>query len=182
MHVRRARTIVATCAVLVSVSALMRSCPRLEEIYCWKALPFGYQLESTAFRIPVSDTWAIDIVLYKRTVARVRACTAVWPVQLDFTVGGIKPISEGHSLISLYRGPIQIFVRREPIQIAENRAACGGCGSLAARAADTYRQKSLNYGGEKKRKKKKHHLDRVADFRVSARITHSSTHASVLTA
>ena len=29
-------------------------------------------------------------------------------------------------------------------KIAENRAACGGCGSLAVRAADTYRQKSLN--------------------------------------
>jgi hypothetical protein len=29
-------------------------------------------------------------------------------------------------------------------KIVENRAACGGCGSLAARAVDTYRQKSLN--------------------------------------
>jgi hypothetical protein len=29
------------------------------------------------------------------------------------------------------RGPIQVA------EIAENRATCGGCGSLAARAADT---------------------------------------------
>jgi hypothetical protein len=74
-------------------------------------------------------------------------------LQLDFTVGDIKPISEGHSLILLWRGPIQIFVLRGPIQIAENRrkspkiteirATCG-CGNLAARTADTYRQKSLN--------------------------------------
>jgi hypothetical protein len=46
---------------------------------------------------------------------------SAWPLQLDCTVGGIKPISEGHSLISLSQGPIQIFVRRGPIQIAENR-------------------------------------------------------------
>jgi hypothetical protein len=45
-----------------------------------------------------------------------------WPAQqLDFTVRGVKPISEGHPLISLYRGPIQIFVWWGPIQIAENR-------------------------------------------------------------
>jgi hypothetical protein len=43
------------------------------------------------------------------------------PVQLDFTVGGLKPISEGHSLILLLLGPVQIFVWRGPIQIAENR-------------------------------------------------------------
>ena len=43
------------------------------------------------------------------------------PVQLGFTGGGIKPISEGHSLISLCWGSIQIFERRGPIQIAENR-------------------------------------------------------------
>ena len=29
-------------------------------------------------------------------------------------------------------------------KIAVNRTGCGGCGSLAARAVDTYRQKSLN--------------------------------------
>ena len=68
----------------------------------------------------------------------------------------IKPISEGQSLISLCRGPIRIFVRRGPIQIAENRAACGGCGSLAVRAADTYRQKSLNC-------RKKRRLRRISE-------------------
>ena len=83
-------------------------------------------------------------------------------MQLDFTVGGIKPISEGHSLISLCRGPIQIFVRRGPIQIAENRAACGGCGSLAARAADTYRQKSLHC-------RKKRHLRRISEVQPDLR-------------
>jgi hypothetical protein len=37
------------------------------------------------------------------------------PAQLDLTVGGVKPTSEGHSLVSLYRGPIQMFVwRRGP--------------------------------------------------------------------
>jgi hypothetical protein len=30
------------------------------------------------------------------------------------------------------------------LKIVENRATCGGCGGLAARAVDTYRQKSLN--------------------------------------
>jgi hypothetical protein len=53
-----------------------------------------------------------------------------------------------HSFRYAYGRPVQIFVWRGPIQIAEiveNRAACGGCGSLAARAVDTYRQKSLNY-------------------------------------
>jgi hypothetical protein len=66
--------------------------------------------------------------------------------QLDFTAHEIKPISEGHSLISLCRGPIQMFVLLGPIQIAQkspkNRAACV-CGVrwvslLAARAADKY--------------------------------------------
>jgi hypothetical protein len=67
--------------------------------------------------------------------------------QLDLTIGGVKPTSEGHSFISLCRGPIQIFVWRGPIQtagklpkIAENRATYGGSGSPAARAADTYHQ------------------------------------------
>ena len=67
-----------------------------------------------------------------------------WPAQVDFTARGIKPISEGPSLISLYRGPVQMFVRWGPIQItkiAESRAACGGRGSLAARTVDKYRQK-----------------------------------------
>jgi hypothetical protein len=66
-------------------------------------------------------------------------------VQLDFTVRSIKPIFEGHSLISLYRGPMYctniILYGGAPYKspkIAEHRAACGGCCSLAARAADTY--------------------------------------------
>ena len=70
------------------------------------------------------------------------------PVQLDFTICRIEPISEGHSLISLCRGPIQIFVRWGPTQIVENRRKSRRLWrpwySLAARAADTYRQKSLN--------------------------------------
>jgi hypothetical protein len=40
-----------------------------------------------------------------------------WPVQFDFTVSGLKPISEGHPLIMLWRGPVQIFVWRGPAQI-----------------------------------------------------------------
>jgi hypothetical protein len=45
-------------------------------------------------------------------------------------------------------------------KIAENRAACGGCDSLAARVADTYRQKSLNY-------RKKRRLWRISEVRFS---------------
>jgi hypothetical protein len=70
------------------------------------------------------------------------------PVQLDFTVRGIKPISEGHSVKSLYSGaPYKYLYGGPPYKspkISENRAACGGCDSLAARAADTYRQKSMS--------------------------------------
>jgi hypothetical protein len=49
-----------------------------------------------------------------------------------------------HPFHYVCRDPIQMFVWRGPIQIVENRAACGGRGSLPARRADTYRPKSLN--------------------------------------
>ena len=45
-------------------------------------------------------------------------------VQLDFTVGAIKPISEGHPLISLYDGArYKYLFGGAPIQIAGNAAA-----------------------------------------------------------
>jgi hypothetical protein len=64
----------------------------------------------------------------------------------EITVGGLKPISEGHSVH--YAGaPYKCLYGGAPYKspkIAENRAACGSCGNLAAREADTHRQKSLN--------------------------------------
>jgi hypothetical protein len=70
--------------------------------------------------------------------------------------GVLKPIySKGHSLISLCRGPYKYLYGRAPYKstkIDDNRAACGGCGSLAARVADTCRQKSLNCPPQKKRR------------------------------
>jgi hypothetical protein len=48
------------------------------------------------------------------------------PVQLDFTVSGIRPISEGHSLISLCRARYKYLyggAPYKPPKIAENRAA-----------------------------------------------------------
>jgi hypothetical protein len=86
------------------------------------------------------------------------------PVQLDFTVSEVKPISEGHSLISLCRGPIQYLYGEDPYKspkMAKNRAVCDGCGSSAARAADTYRQKSLIC------QKKNRRLQRIPEVRFS---------------
>jgi hypothetical protein len=48
-------------------------------------------------------------------------------------------------------------------KIAENRAACGGRGSLAAGAVDTYRQKSLNCP------KKKRRLRRISEVQPDLR-------------
>jgi hypothetical protein len=61
-----------------------------------------------------------DQVVWKWEIPRSSPVRSLWPVQLELTGRGIKPISEGLSLISLCRGPIQIFVRWGPIQIAEN--------------------------------------------------------------
>jgi hypothetical protein len=47
-------------------------------------------------------------------------------------------------------------------EIAENRAACGGCGGLAVRAADTHRQKSLNC-------RKKRRLRRISEVQPDLR-------------
>jgi hypothetical protein len=69
------------------------------------------------------------------------------------------------------RGPIQIFVRRGPIQIAENRAACDAAAAVVwPRAADTYRQKSLNC-------RKRRRLRRISEVQpdLRARVTHSFT-------
>jgi hypothetical protein len=88
------------------------------------------------------------------------------PAQLDYTGGGVEPISEGRSLISLCRGPIQMFVWWGLIQIAENcrisRRAYGGRGSLAARAVDTYRQKSCDC-------RKKRRLRRISEVQPDLR-------------
>jgi hypothetical protein len=50
-------------------------------------------------------------------------CSLLWcmgPAQLDFTVGSLLTTDLRGSPISPCRGPIQIFVGRGPIQIAEN--------------------------------------------------------------
>jgi hypothetical protein len=49
----------------------------------------------------VRPSYGLSLILGRRAIQ-------LWPVQLDFTVGGIKPISEGRSPISPCRGPIQI--------------------------------------------------------------------------
>jgi hypothetical protein len=101
---------------------------------------------------------------------------APWPVQLDFKVGDIKPISESHSLILLCRGPIQLYkylyggAPYKSPKIAENRAAClrrrlryiSIVRPRARRTHIDYRQKSLD-------RRKKRRLRRISEVQPDLR-------------
>ena len=103
------------------------------------------------------------------TAAAAAGPPSPWPVHLDFTVGGIKPISEARVTHSFHcAGALHKYLYRgapyKSPKIAENCAACGGCGSLEVwpRARRTYRPKSLNF-------RKKRRLRRISEVQPNLR-------------
>jgi hypothetical protein len=109
------------------------------------------------------------------------------PAQLDFTVCGVKPISEGHSLISLLcRGPIpkclndgaQAYKSPKIVSPATDNAARG---SLAARVVDTltYREKSLQIAEKSAAAGSRRRWISIRGSAGTPRVTHSSTNSKI---